>query len=361
MAGPFTPLLDRFEPLYEIDRLRIPEPEGVRMRLQRNEKPEAWPDDLQHAIYSSMPKDLLQQYPDPTLFYQKISALLGIPTENMVVTSGIDEPIRSLLLLTCNPGDKIVYTPGYAMYKVYSQMFGIEPLAIDYDPTRFVGPEEIIARTPKDAKILFIPNPSQPVENCFSLDQLREIATYCRDNDILFAIDEAYHFFGAPNAIPLTDEFDNVLVLRTFSKAFGAASLRLGYTVGNRKALKPLATFRLAHEANAYALHIGCQLVDHFDTHIRKSIQGVCDGRDFLRNTLNENGVPAWGDVGNFVLIDFASKERMSKIVETLKARGVFIRGGLPAPLESRALVTCGSLELMQAFYGELKDVMDQV
>ena len=87
----------------------------------------------------------------------------------------------------------------------------------------------------------------------------------------------------------------------------------------------------------------------------------MCDGRDFLRNTLNENGVPAWGDVGNFVLIDFASKERMSKIVETLKARGVFIRGGLPAPLESRALVTCGSLELMQAFYGELKDVMDQV
>ena len=72
-----TLYLDRFEPLYEIDRLRIPEPEGVRMRLQRNEKPEAWPDDLQHAIYSSMPKDLLQQYPDPTLFYQKISALLN--------------------------------------------------------------------------------------------------------------------------------------------------------------------------------------------------------------------------------------------------------------------------------------------
>ena len=353
-----TLYLEKFKNLYDVERTRKPVNKTVKMRLQRNEKPDNWPPEFLKEIYSSFPDYMLQQYPNPNLFYEKLARFLGVPEDKVLVASGIDESIKSLLLLCCDSGDKIVYTPGYAMYEVYARIFGIDPIAIEYDPTRFTGPQDIIEKTPKDAKALFIPNPSQPVENCIDLDQLREIAAYCRDNDILFAVDEAYQFFGAPDAIPLIDEFDNMLVLRTFSKAFGGASLRLGYVVGSEKALKPLAAFRLAHEANAFSLHIGSMLLDNFDTFVKGNIDDVCMGRDYLRQTFIENGFPAWGNVGNFVLVDLGTKERLDAVVGGLREKGIHIRGGLPRSLESQALVTCGGSNLMKNFFEEFLDTV---
>lgn len=349
--------LEKFKNLYDVERTRKPEDKNIQMRFQRNEKPDNWPPEFLKEIYSGFPDHLLQQYPDPVLFYEKLARFLGVPVDKVLVASGIDESIKSLLLLCCEPGDKIVYTPGYAMYEVYSRMLRVKTIAIEYDPTRLTGPEDIIEKTPEYAKVLFIPNPSQPVENCLDLDQLRKIAAYCYDNDILFAVDEAYQFFGAPNAIPLIDEFDNMLVLRTFSKAFGGASLRLGYVVGSEKALKPLAAFRLAHEANAFSLHIGSMLLDNFDSFVKSNIDDVCKGRDYLRETFIENDFPAWGEVGNFVLVDLGAKERRDAVVAGLREKGIHIRGGLPSPLENHALVTCGGPDLMKEFFEEFSVV----
>lgn len=351
--------LDKYKNLYDAVRIRKPEPTDIRLRLHRNEKVDAWPQSMLKEIYAAIPDFMLQQYPDLSPFYEKLSNFLKVPQANLLVASGIDEPIKSLMLLCCDPGDKIVFTPGYAMYEVYARMFRIEPIAIKYVPDRFTTPAGIIERTPKDAKILFLPNPSQPVENCFSLDQLREIAVYCKKIDILFAVDEAYHFFGAPSAIPLIDEFDNVLVLRTFSKAFGGASLRLGYVIGSERALRPLASYRLAYETNAFAAHVGAALLDRFESHVRPGIDDVCAGRDLLRTKLKELGLPAWGSVGNFVLVDFGDAKRMNVIVSALKAEGTFIRGGLPEPLDSHALVTCGGAATMQRFFDQLSGLLD--
>ena len=353
--------LKRFKTLNDAKRIRKPQPDNITLRLQRNEKVDNWPEDLLEKIYGSMPDNMLQQYPEASPFYNKLSQFLDVGEEKLLVASGIDEPIKSLLLLCCDAGDKIVYTPGYAMYEVYSRMFGVDTVSIEYNPARFTGPEGVIEKTPDDAKILFLPNPSQPVENLFNLDQLREIAASCRDRGILFAIDEAYHFFGATSAIPLTDEFENVLVLRTFSKAFGSASLRLGYVIGSEKAIGPLASFRLAYEANAFAMHAGGVLLDHFDSHVKPSIEDTCKGRDFLRDKLIEMGFQAWAEAGNFVLADFGAEERLDKIIAALAARGIQIRGGLPKPLKSQALITCGGLETMTGFVEELGNVLKEV
>ncbi len=362
--------LKRFEHLYDLERVRIPEPpeEEVRLRLQRNEKPYSWPLELQEKIYTTVPKNLLQRYPDSGAFYSALSTFLNVSEEKLLVTSGIDEAIKSLLTLCCDPGDTFsVPWPGYAMYIVYARMFQAELTPIILRPGEQCSVEEVFQQVPRKAKILFLPNPGQPIENCFSLEELRELAVLCKERPVsdggalLFAVDEAYHFFGAPSAIPLVDELDNVLVLRSFSKAFGGASLRLGYVIGSEKALKPLSVFRLAHEANALSLHAGKVLLESFDEYIQPGITEVCEGRDFIREEVKKLGFNAWGKTANHVLIDLETPSQVKTMTEGLKKRGVYVKGGFSSPVDHHMLVTCGSKDIMSDFLKAFIEVQSEI
>lgn len=341
--------------------MRVPESKAVVMRLQRNEKPTDWPKSFLDSIHASFPSNILQRYPDPSLFYKRLSDFLGVGEDNIVVASGIDELIKTLITLCCAPGDTIsVVTPGYAMYTIYPRLLGIDVAPIVYDPEQFTNPVKLMAKVPGDCKILFLPTPSQPVENCFELDQLREIAAACRARDTLFAIDEAYCYFGAPEAVPLIHEFENVLILRTFSKAFGAASLRLGYVLGAAETIAPINAFRLAHEANAYALHVGLALLDNFDGPVKRSIADIVAGRDFLREACRAYGLKAWGSRANYVLVDLDSPERMKAVVAALSREGIEVKSHFSTPLDRHILVTCGPEVLMRAFFDRLTTILQK-
>jgi len=354
--------LKRYQHLYHLERTRIPEPDDGpdMMRLQRNEKPNDWPRDLLDQIFDTMPDSLLQRYPDPSPVYHKLAEFVGAPEDNLLLTSGVDEAIRTIMTLSCGPGDVFsVPWPCYAMYGVYGRIFDLEMAPITYTPDRFTTPGELCEMVPEGAKVLFLPNPCQPVENCFDLDQLSEIASHCRERDLVMAVDESYYLFGAPTAVPLVDRFDNLLVMRSFSKAFGAASMRFGYVVGSPKALIPLSAFRLAHESNGLCLHAASVLLDSFHSHVKPSIRSVCQGRDFLRNKAIAHGLPAWGEVSNTVLIDLGSNEKMTAVGKALEARQIYVKWGLSSPLDQHILVTCGPQEFMERFFAALLDSLE--
>lgn len=352
--------LKRFQRLYEFSRPRIPEPDNVTIRLQRNEKPDDWGNDFYELIFANTPGLRLQRYPDPVPFYGKLSRFLKVPQENLVVTSGIDEPIRTLMTLCCEPGSSIIApSPSYAMYEVYAKMHGVKVNPIAFQPGEFLPPETLAENIDASSRILFLPNPSQPVENVYDLDQLRTVAALCREREILFTIDEAYYFFGAPSALPLIKEFDNLLVLRTFSKAFGAAGIRLGYAAGSEKAIGPLKAFRMAHEANSLSLHVGEALIDNFDTFVKKNIENISEGRNVLRQACLDYGFPAWGEAGNFVLIDLQDNARSKEVHQQLAERGIHVKGGFGAPLDRHFLVTCGPPDMMRSFFDMFVEIWE--
>lgn len=352
--------LKRFENLYRVERIRIPDYESGPWRLHRNEKPDNWPQEFLDDIFGAVPADLLQRYPNHEEFRRKLSELIGVPENRFVVTSGMDEPIRTLLMLCCAPGDLYATPwPGYGMYPVFGRMLGAEMTEIVYDPRSFMDATGLTARIPEGARLLFLPNPNQPVENCFDVDQLREIAVFCRSRDILMAVDEAYHYFGAPSAIPLTEEFDNVLVMRTFSKALGAASLRLGYVVGSEAGIKPLAAFRLSHESNAFSYHVGSALLDRFEDIVKPRIDAICAGRDRFRQLCRDYGLEAWGKVANFVLVDLETKDRVDKVREGLADRSILIRGPLSEPLDHYLMVTSGPVALMERVFVDIREILE--
>lgn len=345
-----------FQHLYQIERKRIPPTPESHMRLHRLERPEPWEQELRARMWD-MPANASNHYPDYVPFYSRLSEFAGVPKEKIVVGAGIEDFIRTLAFLACDPGDGMAYTwPTCAMFDIYADVVGARKVRIETDPDRPLTAADVVAMIDDGVRLVILPNPGQPLDLCFSPDDLRPIANRCADIGAVLAVDEAYFHFGASTALPLLDTFDNVLVLRTFSKAFGGAALRVGYAMGNRLALKPLEAARTSGEISGPSLHAATVLMDNWDEYVAYGIHQVAAGRDWLRNRLQSEGFRARGEFANHVLIDMGTAGEAAFVHSCLDVRGIHIRRNA-APLDRFLMVTCGSVPLIEAFFQAFRDV----
>lgn len=347
-------LAKRFQHLGEIERKRIVMPDGVRMRLNRLERVEPWPEALQHAIANSAALDTLQQYPAYQAFYERLAAFNGLLPDQIVVGAGIEEFIRSLFMLCIEPGDKVAFFwPTCAMFEIYARVFGAEIVRIAVDPGDRLSLDQFIGQLPQHLKLLILVNPGQPIDTYVTRDAVDVIADVCEQRGAILAVDEAYHGFGAPTVIAPKIQRENVAILRSFSKAFGAASIRLGWATGSPQMVAALNAVRQSGEVSTFSMHVANALMDNYPNLVGPEIAAICEGRDRLRHRVEtELGLKAWGQWANHVLIEHNDA---SAVAGRLAARGVLVRAGMPAPLDRHMLVSCGGPELMDAFFDELK------
>jgi histidinol-phosphate aminotransferase len=349
---------DRLRRLAEIERRRIVMPDNVRMRLNRLERPEPWPDDLLRLIEAGAALDKLQQYPSYPEFYESLSRFFQVPVDRIVVGAGIEEFIRSLFMLCIRPGDKVAFLwPTCAMFEIYARAFGAEVVRIVTDPdndlTCDLTCNQIAAQLPDDLKLLILANPGQPVDCFYGYAAIYEIARACEARGAVLAIDEAYHGFGALSVIGEVEHHPNMVVLRTFSKAFGAASIRLGFAVAGPVLHRALNAVRQSGEVSALSMHVATVLMDWHERFVAPGNCDVAFGREVLREAANADlGLRARGRWANHVLIELPDAQA---VAGRLAERGVLVRAGMPAPLDKHMLVTCGSPALMAEFVDELR------
>ncbi len=350
---------DELAHLQTIERRRIVMPGNVKMRIGRLEKPEPWPAELVEEIRRTAPFDLMQQYPAYPAFYDRLAAWIGVPEDRIVVGAGIEEFIRQLMA-ACFGQRMAVLWPSCAMVDVYAKSFNVDLDRIITDPRQPPSIESIIDRVGSETRLVMLANPGQPVETCYSVKELRYLAAACEQRGAVLAIDEAYYGFGAPSAMELINdrpynEFDNVLVMRTFSKAFGAAGIRLGFAAGGAKVIKMLNAVRQSGEVSSFSMHVATALMDNYERFVVPSIREICASRHWLRRHVIQAGFQAWGEHANHVLIDLRTPERAQKTAAALAARGIYVRACGVDPLASCLLVTCGSLDLARAFFAEFQ------
>lgn len=338
-----------FQNLYGIERKRIAPTHENHLRLHRLERPEQWEAELLDAIWQSQKP--INWYPDYSPFHEKLAAFVGVNTQEIVLGAGIEDFIRTLFWLCCGPGDRVAYTwPTCKMFDIYAEVFQARAQRIVFEPDAPHTVEDVTRNLHEATRLLILPNPGQPVETMFSLDEMRAIAEHCRKQNTLLAIDEAYYGFGSETCLPLIDLFENVLVLRTFSKAFGAAGIRVGYAVGRHAVTKPLEAIRMSGEIAGPSMTAASVLMDHWESHVIPGIRAVCEGRDWLREILNDAGFHTSGYFANHVLIDMGSAERAMSVQMALRVRGIHVRTNAP-PVDKHLMVTCGSIPLMRRFY----------
>jgi histidinol-phosphate aminotransferase len=345
-----------FQHLHKIDRKRIPAtPEGD-LRLHRLERPHPWNDDLLAEMWT-MPPNTANHYPDYAMFSKNVAWFFGVKPEQIVLGQGIEDHIRSLFMLCCDPGDIVAYTwPTCAMFDIYAEVFGARPVRIKPHPRKRIAWDEFCAVIPDATRLVILPNPGQPVDDCYQIDELHSIAAHCRKIGAVLAIDEAYHWFGSPSALPLIHEFNNVLVLRTFSKAFGGAALRVGVAIGSETAIRPLNAARPSGEISGPSIHAVNVLIKRWFTDVVPGIREVCEGRDWLRDKLSALGYVARGSNANHVLVELPTAPKMQAVMRRLKLNRVHVKGDYPAPLDRHLLITAAPQPIMEQFLAKFKE-----
>lgn len=338
--------------LRDIKRIRIAEGRDLDkgLRLDRNEKVDIWPKDFLLNIFSSKPDYFLSVYPEISSLYKKLSKYLNVNEDQIVITSGIDGAIKTLFEILTSPGDTIgVLWPTYAMYKIYSDMYQVNLFNIGYNPDFSLDFNSLNECLYKKPVLLFIPNPNQPIESAFSTDELEDIAKKAFENECLLVIDEAYFMFGCDTGLPLINKYDNVVILRTFSKAFGVPSIRLGYFVTNEENMEILSKTRFAHESNSLSIAVAEYLLDNYNI-VEKSVEQVIEGRTYIKDELSNIGLKTHGSKGNFLLINLESNEKAKYIVSYLTENLIYVKGPWSPPWDKYITISIGPKNKMKLF-----------
>ncbi|MBE6376963.1 MAG: histidinol-phosphate transaminase [Lentisphaerae bacterium] len=231
----FCPMKSYFRP--EIDAIAGYAPgEQPKMsnliKLNTNENPYPPSPEVLKVLHNFDPARL-RRYPDPTAdgLRDIFAASVNMKRENVIIGNGSDDLLTMIFrAFTDKDRSVAVFEPTYSLYPVLAAMQGAEVTRIALDKENFSYPDNAVELA-GDANLLIITRPNAPTGNCADKELVRNI---CRNFDGIVLIDEAYSDFAADNCSEFAAEFDNVLVMRTFSKGSSMAGLRLGYAFGNK-------------------------------------------------------------------------------------------------------------------------------
>ncbi|AKH98027.1 histidinol-phosphate transaminase [Halanaeroarchaeum sulfurireducens] len=273
--------------------------------------------------------------------------------EQIWLANGGDGVLDYLGRAMLDPGDAVlVPDPGFAYYGMSARFhhgqvntYPVEE-ADDFD----LSPANVF-ETYDGERIVYLTSPHNPTGSRFALEHVATIAERT-DDETLVVVDEAYgEFTDGPSAIGLLDERDDVAVIRTFSKAYGIAGLRLGYGVVPKSWADAYAKVNTPFAASAVACAAGLAALEDGD-HVEETTDLVRWAREYMYEHLE---APTYESHGNFVLVEVGDAGEVS---ETLKRRGVIVRDCSSFGLPEHVRITCGTREETRRAVSELNEVL---
>jgi histidinol-phosphate aminotransferase len=327
------------------------------IKLASNENPLGPSPRALDAIRANLHK--LHRYPDGSGFYlrQRLSRRLGVPEASIVLGNGSNEIIDLAIRTFVRAGEEVVMAePTFLVYRLMVQAVG--GMGVRVPLNGFAHDlEAMAAAVTSRTRLVFLNNPNNPTGTVISrsdFERFREALS----KDVVIVLDEAYMEFADP-ALTFTGlEYQEgnppVVVLRTFSKAYGLAGLRVGYGVMPAAMAEFLNRVRQPFNVNVLA-QVGALAALDDETFFLRTLETVREGLGFLFRELALLGFPAFPTQTNFFLIDVGTDAR--KVYEALLWRGVIVRAMNSYGLSTHIRVTVGRPEENQRLINALKEV----
>jgi histidinol-phosphate aminotransferase len=245
-----------------------------------------------------------------------------LQTEQVLLTNGVDEAIHLICATFLEAEDEaLVWTPSFFMYDVSVQMMTPHLRKVQSDATLEFPFERFMAGITERTKLIIVASPNNPTGAVVSRAHLLAIAAAAPQAVLM--VDEAYYHFHGESTIGDVPTTPNMIVARTFSKAYGLASLRIGMLAGDAKLLKYLRKLISPYNVNGVALDcLPVALAD--ETYVAWYAEQVRVGRERMMDGLRELGVPFFPSQANFVLMNIGSKHK--ELVAAMRAHGVLLR-----------------------------------
>ena len=330
-----------------------------KFRLDRNEKIFPFKDQDKNKFNKYLNSIDLNLYPNLEKSYKKLSKLLRIDRKNILITEGVSGAIKNILDSTeINRNTEIVVpNPSFALYKIYSKIYDLKLKTYNYDNKFNLKLNDIFKIISKNTSIVFLTFPNIPVEGSTDLKFIKRLANFLKKKKILLVIDEVYFPFNKSSALNLVKKFKNLVVMKSFSKAFGLAGARIGYMVSEENRIKIFSNTKGGYETNMLSAMAMNFVIDNHNL-TKKYVKDVANGFIFLKKKLVDLKIDYHGgNNSNFIFINFDNEIIAKKIFKKLKQNKVAVRYGYPKPFNKGILVTGCPLNEMKKFFFIFKKI----
>ncbi len=295
----------------------------------------------------------LRRYPDPTAknFRLAASKVLGVPHDSILVGNGSDDLLNLIVRAVGEPGKQIVCpAPTYVLYRTLAEIQDAELVEVPY-PEDYQLPVELLIAA--QGAVTFVAAPNSPSGTAVSLADLEKLAEGLSG---ILVIDEAYIDFAENNALELTKNCVNVIVLRTLSKGYSLAGLRLGFGIANPALLAELNKVKDSYNVDALAYLVAASAIAD-QSYKTANAEKIKASRAKLEISFQQFGFKVWPSQTNFLLVR-PPKGDAERIYQTLKQQGILIRYFNQPRLEDKLRITVGTEEQNQILVKTLGEIL---
>jgi histidinol-phosphate aminotransferase len=309
------------------------------------------------ALHNIQAADLTR-YPEREPVEALAAQHFKLRADQVLLTNGVDEAIHVLCQTYLDSGDEVLLpVPTYSMYEVYASATEAQIVTVQAGEDFQFPFERIVGAITPRTKLIAIANPNSPTGSVVTRERILKILESAPHAAVL--VDEAYFHFYGETVADLIGHYPNLLLARTFSKAYGLAGLRLGAIAGHVDALGWLRRVISPYSVNSLALAcLPAALTD--SGYLEWYVDEVVSARAELISALNEAKIKSWPSEANFVLIDIGMKHRA--FTAAMKHRGVLVRDRSNDPgCDGCVRITVGTRQQMangiEALRAALKDI----
>ena len=326
------------------------------VKLNTNESPFAASPYAIKAAYTEMKQ--LELYPDPECagLRRALADTYNLTPSQVLATNGSDEALYFAFLAFCDEKHPAVFADvTYDFYRVFAELTGTNYRLIPLEGDLTIDPKKFA----KAGGTVFLANPNAPTGLALSRDEVEYIIAQNQDNVVV--VDEAYVDFGAESCVSLIDKYDNLLVVRTFSKSRSMAGARLGFAMGCDSLINDLNTLRYStnpYNINRMTMAAGIGALADKD-YFYNCLNTICDNRAESKLKLEELGFEVTNSKANFLFAkhpDIGGQE----LYEKLKQRGVLIRHFEKSRIKDYNRITVGTMGQMNLLVKHISEILEE-
>lgn len=298
------------------------------IRLDANESFLTVPKNIENEMVEALKNSALNRYPDPmaTKLVEGFSKYFGVNPECVTAGNGSDEIISVIMNAFLQKGDKILtLEPDFSMYRFYAEIAECESVKYQKDDNLDVNIDDVISLANKEnVRIVIFSNPCNPTSRIVTKDNIRKLIN---STDALVVLDEAYMDFAEDESLlGEFENYDNLIILKTCSKALGSAALRLGFAVANKTLTNVIRAVKSPYNVNSVSQALGEVLFAHPD-YIDNCIETVVNSRKELYNEIlkikSDKIEKVYETHTNFV---FMKVKNAKQVFEKMKENSIIIR-----------------------------------
>lgn len=279
---------------------------------------------------------------------------IGIDGKNIMAGNGSDDLIQIIINTFIDKGDKLLcINPDFSMYKVYGELAFGKIVLYELDKDFKLDIDNFIKSIKKEnPKLILLSNPNNPTGGII---KKQDIIKILENSNAIVVIDEAYYDFSGESIVNEIEKYENLIVLRTCSKALAAASLRLGLLITNSKILEELKKYKQPFNVNLLSQKIGITILKNTEIN-KEALEKILEEKAFLQKELEKiKRLKAYPSHTNFFLIEF---DDAKKVHQSLLEKGIFVRKFTEGRVKDFLRITVGNREENEILIKSLKDIL---